>query len=127
MNIQKIFVIDTDPEIVDSLMQKIESFGLEANPVTSYEQIIDMLMQGTPDLIIMDLGFAQLEGKSFLEAIRQNLSPGDMMPPVSVMNGSNDHFLSTYAYDLGASDFHATSYDADSLQALITDYMPSEE
>jgi DNA-binding response OmpR family regulator len=126
MNIQKILVIDNDPEVVDQLIAKIEALGLEADPATSIEQGIQFMRQATPDLIIMDVGFAQTDGYVFINSLKEALRPEEKMPPVSVMNSADDQFLSTYAYDLGTTDLHAKTYDADSLKTLIMDYLPTD-
>ncbi|MBU0507081.1 MAG: response regulator [bacterium] len=126
MNIQKILVIDNDPEIVDQLIIKIEALGLEADGVTSIEQGSQVMRHATPDLIIMDLGFAQAEGYIFISSLKEALRPDEKMPPISVMNSADDQFLSTYAYDLGTTDFHVRTYDSDSLKTLIMDFLPTD-
>jgi DNA-binding response OmpR family regulator len=127
MNTQKIFVVDSDPEVVDMVMSKLEAFGFECHAITSVDQAEELISFVIPDLIVMDLGFAQQAGLVFINRIKKILAQEEIAPPIAVINGPNDPAIKTFADDLGTTDLFADTYDADSLQSMLMDYQQQED
>ncbi|EKD50949.1 MAG: hypothetical protein ACD_62C00389G0001 [uncultured bacterium] len=127
MSKQHILVIDSDPEIVDSLLGQLEQYGLEGCPVTSLEQAVRMVKEQVPDVIIMDSGFAQEEGEYYFHLIKSVLPKGEKVPALRVMSVTQDQNLRTYAYEMGEEETPLRPFDADSLKTLMADYLPVDD
>ena len=127
MLIQKIMVVDDDPDVVSVLTERIESYGFECQSYTS----VDMALLATkivrPDLIILNLEFAQTTGTVFFESIRDYLGPDDTCPPVIVLNSEDDHQIMDYAFDLGTAAFQPDVCTSTNLKNMLSDYLPNDE
>jgi len=127
MLIQKILIIDDDPDVVETLRGRMESFGFETFTYSSMENALQGLHTTKPDLILMELGYSQTRGMIFLNKIREHLRSEDNLPPVIVVNSEKDFHMIEYAFDMGTMECFTIPYQNMPLGNAITDYLPNEE
>ncbi|MBF0105992.1 MAG: response regulator [Deltaproteobacteria bacterium] len=126
MIIKHIMIVDDDPDLVHLLTERTESFGFECHGYSSIDKALMALKKIKPDLIVLNLEFAQSNGTMFLDNIQHHLNHEDSAPPVIILNSEDDDQITDYAYDLGVTAFNSKPYNLSSLSNLLTDYMPRE-
>jgi two-component system KDP operon response regulator KdpE len=87
------------------------------------EEGLRLLKTKRPDLIILDLGFAGVDGADFLQSVKAWMGPGVSVPPIIVMSCYNEKDIVDYVIDLGASDFIAKPYDPSDLVSTVSQYV----
>lgn len=127
MLLQKILIIDDDPEMVDNMQTRMEHFGFECFGFTTTIAALNALKFIHPDLILMDLGYANNGGQEFINQIQEFLGKEDNLPPVIVINGEQDYHVIEYAFDMGTMELFYSPYIDFSFGNGVSDYLPSEE
>ena len=55
----RIFIIDDDPDIIDSLTMILEGNGHEVTSKTDTDNVVSSIVEANPDLIILDVIFPE--------------------------------------------------------------------
>lgn len=118
---KRILIVDDEPQI-----QRFLKLGLEA---TGYDIVLagdgaEALRQSAamvPDLVILDLGLPDMDGKDVLERLRQWSSV-----PVIVLSARDDEREKIETLDLGANDYVAKPFGIGELLARVRAALRSE-
>lgn len=124
---QRILIIDDDPEIVDAMSSRMENFGFECFGYSTPEDAIREIKNIRPDLVLMDLGYANNGGTGFLNEMKRCYNGEDNIPPVIVMNGENDYHVIEYAFDAGTMELFYTPMRDLSFGGSVSDCLPNDE
>src|SRR6266567_4955497 len=111
----KVYVIDDDPAMRDSLDFLLGSAGFNVRLFDSAQVFLDELANLEPGCVVTDVRMPGIDG---MELLRQ-LSSGPRKLPVIVMTGHGDVPLAVEAMKLGALDFLEKPFEDDRLVGMI--------
>jgi len=113
---KKILIIDDDPDILDILSLLLAGEGYEVRALSCGDTVFDDIKDFQPDLILMDVMLAGMDGRAICKSIKENHLTSFL--PVILLSGTHDLDKSL---DLpGApNDFVAKPFDIYHLLARI--------
>jgi len=108
---KKILILNNEPDICNSLEKLLLPQGFKINFHSSGDEILDLIRELDPQIILLDLSLPNGRGMQLLQTIRKAHS---RLPVVVI---SPDHALekAVAAMKLGASDFLLKPIDSDQL------------
>ena len=109
-----ILVVDDEPQIQKMLGILLEAENFKIVESTSGKQAIRMCVSTKPDLILLDLGLPDMDGKNVITAIRE----WSQVPIIVLSVRSSDEEI-TAALNMGANDFVTKPFNVDVLLARI--------
>lgn len=112
---KRILVLDDDADLLELMEILLESSGYETRILISGEALFMNIDSFNPDLILMDVMLAGLDGRILCRNIKFNL---EYQMPVILISGT--HNLSQVMLEEGApNDFIAKPFDLDVLLQKI--------
>src|SRR5881398_1705854 len=111
----KVYVIDDDPAMRDSLDFLLGSAGFNVRLFDSAQVFLDELANLEAGCVVTDVRMPGIDG---MELLRQ-LNSGTRKLPVIVMTGHGDVPLAVEAMKLGALDFLEKPFEDDRLVQMI--------
>jgi two-component system response regulator FixJ len=114
-NEARIFIVDDDQAVRDSLQWLIESFGMPVQSFSSGAQFLESGVLDTVGCAILDI---RMPGMSGIEASEEMKSRESYMP-VIFLTGHGDVHLAVRAMKIGAYDFLEKPFNDQSLLDLI--------
>jgi len=100
MNGARVLVVDDEPQIQRVLRPSLTASGYEVIEATTGRQALAAVREHSPDIIILDLGLPDMDGKEVLRKLRI-LAP----TPVIVLSARDRESEKIAALDLGADDY----------------------
>lgn len=92
-----------DSQVVLRVIRKVLEDGYSVSTASSCEEAIPMMLEQTPDLILLDVVMPNYSGFDTIKLIKQNKSLADI--PVIFLTGKNDIEFELEAFKLGAVDY----------------------
>lgn len=120
---KKILIVDDDPSVQFVVKKRLKKAGFECESALTVEEGLRLLKADKPDLIILDLGFAGVDGADFLQSVKTWMGSAEKVPPIIVMSCYNEKDIVDYVIDLGAADFIAKPYDPSDLVSTVSQYI----
>jgi two-component system, OmpR family, KDP operon response regulator KdpE len=109
-----ILVVDDEPQIQLFVRHSLEASGYAVRQASSAHAALRAMEADIPDLVILDLGLPDLDGKAVIGQVRQT---SDV--PVIVLSAHDQEDEKIAALDLGANDFVAKPFGIGELLARI--------
>lgn len=109
-----ILVVDDEPQIQKMLGILLETENYKSVESTSGKQAIRMCVSIKPDLILLDLGLPDMDGKDIITAIRE----WSQAPIIILSVRASDEEI-TEALNMGANDYVTKPFNVDILMARI--------
>jgi two-component system, OmpR family, KDP operon response regulator KdpE len=109
-----VLVVDDEPQIQKMLGILLASENFKIVASTSGKQAIRMCASIKPDLILLDLGLPDMDGKDVIAAIRE----WSQAPIIALTVRSLDEEIAT-ALNMGANDYVTKPFNVDVLMARI--------
>lgn len=109
-----ILIVDDEAQILRFLGHTLTAAGYDSCSATSGQQALDLARQRAPDLMILDLGLPDMDGKAVIEALRRET---DL--PIIVLSAQDQEMEKIMALDLGADDFVAKPFAVGELLARL--------
>ena len=104
-----ILVVDDEPQIQRFLVHALCASGYDTTLATSGAGALEAVATHRPDLMILDLGLPDMNGKTVIERLRGGADPSTAQPgtdlPVIVLSAHDQEMEKILALDLGANDF----------------------
>ena len=101
---QKHVLIVDDDQIIRLLMREsLEAAGFRVEEAEDGEQALALLIDSTPDLIMLDVMLPGIDGFEVCARVRDNPERKDI--PIVLVTGNNDLESIQRAYDMGVTDF----------------------
>jgi len=97
---ERILVVDDEPQIQRFLKHALTAAGYEALPAADGASALRLLAGSAPDVVLLDLGLPDMDGKEVLAALRQW-----SRVPVIVLSARGREAEKIAALDLGADDY----------------------
>lgn len=107
----RILVVDDEPMVRDTLGQVLAEEGYVVDLAVDGEDALDCLKAGRPDAILLDLMMPGMNGRQFLQALRNDPAYQDV--PVLIMTAV--HGLEVNLSSIGASEVVEKPFDIDDL------------
>jgi DNA-binding response OmpR family regulator len=110
----RILVIDDEPAMVGALAALVGSVGHRVTAAYDGQEALRLYDADAPDLVILDLAMAGLDGLAVCEAIRRRGST-----PIIILSGEGQETAKVEALDAGADDYVTKPFGKDELLARI--------
>lgn len=114
MSLGRILVIDDEPQIQRFLRPALEAAGYESVSATTAREGRQLLLARAPDLVILDLGLPDADGKNVIADIR-----GFSAVPIIVLSARDRESEKVEALDRGADDYVEKPFGISELLARI--------
>ncbi|WP_286830456.1 MULTISPECIES: response regulator transcription factor [Kordiimonas] len=110
-----ILIVDDEPQIRKLLCITLEAHNMKPEEADEGRKAIRMAVSVKPDLMLLDLGLPDIDGKQVIKEVREwsNL-------PIIVCSVRNSDKEMIEAFDLGADDYVTKPFNPDVLLARIT-------
>jgi DNA-binding response OmpR family regulator len=117
---QRILIVDDDSDILEILSFLLSEAGYETRILTHGETILNDIKDFKPNLILMDVMLAGMDGRTICQSIKTD--PSTHMLPVILISGTHD--LAKSLHLAGApNDFIAKPFNLDHLLAKIAEHI----
>lgn len=110
----RVLLVDDEPQLVRVLRPSLIAAGYEVEAVGSGEAALRALENAPPDIVILDLGLPDLDGKVVIERIRQQSGV-----PIVVLSARDAEQEKVDALDRGANDFVNKPFSTGELMARL--------
>jgi CheY-like chemotaxis protein len=81
-----VLVVDDDPDTVDTMREILEEEGHTVLSARNGLEGLEVALRSVPDLVLLDLDMPVMDGRAFLEALRQAPTLADVT--VVVLSGT---------------------------------------
>lgn len=99
----RILLVDDEPDIVEFLSFNFEREGFAVRTASNGIEAIDVAMEFSPRLIIMDLMMPEMDGIEACQVIRQNAESYD--PIIVLLTARGEDYSQIAGFDAGADDY----------------------
>ena len=100
MNGPRVLVVDDEPQILRFLQPALEATGYVVLHAATGAAALRLAATGAPDVIVLDLGLPDIDGKEVLTRLRQFSKA-----PVLVLSARDQEVEKIACLDLGADDY----------------------
>ncbi len=114
MNAERILVVDDEPQIQRFLRPALNAAGYEVLEAGTGAEALNAAVTGAPDLIILDLGLPDMDGKDVVSRVRA-WSP----VPIIILSARDRETEKIAALDQGADDYIEKPFGIGELTARI--------
>ncbi|MBT9373308.1 response regulator [Rhizobium sp. CSW-27] len=114
MTLPRILVVDDEPQIQRFLKPALSAAGYEVIEAATGAQALKALATQAPDLVILDLGLPDMDGKEVIASLR-----GWSQVPVLILSARDRESEKIAALDLGADDYVEKPFGIGELTARI--------
>jgi two-component system KDP operon response regulator KdpE len=111
---EKILIIDDEPQMCRALRAMLQPHGYHVQMAQSGQEGLDAAATDRPDLVILDLGLPDMDGREVCVRLR-----GWSQVPVIVLSVADDETTKVEALDAGADDYLVKPFGAGELLARI--------
>jgi two-component system KDP operon response regulator KdpE len=103
-NACRILLADDDPTVQRAVLRVATEFGHEVLQVRTGMAVLSIALQQKPDLIVLDIGFPDADGRDLLAQLKADTRTAQI--PVLVWSARHDHESERrIALSLGAEDY----------------------
>jgi|GEM_PF-546983 two-component system KDP operon response regulator KdpE len=103
-NLCRILLADDDPTVQRAVQRVATEFGHEVLQVRTGMAVLSIALQQKPDLIVLDIGFPDADGRDLLAQLKADARTAQI--PVLVWSARHDHESERrIALSLGAEDY----------------------
>ncbi|KIO75203.1 histidine kinase [Pedobacter lusitanus] len=111
----KILAVDDDKAILDVIRFILEEEGYEVITLANGNNILDMVKQISPDLILLDVMLGGLDGREICKALKAH----EQFKKIPVVIISASHQLSDLLLPGSPDNFLAKPFDIDHLVQIV--------
>ena len=95
-----ILIVDDEQPIIDMLVYNLEKEGYNTLEATDGEKAVDIALNNTPDLILLDIMIPKMDGLSVCKRIRHTLNV-----PIIMLSAKGEEIDKILGLELGADDY----------------------
>ncbi len=114
MNLDRILVVDDEPQIQRFLMPALKAAGYDVMSADSAAQAMKAIAVSAPDVVILDLGLPDMDGKDVIKEVR-----AWSKVPIIVLSARDREAEKIAALDTGADDYVEKPFGIGELIARI--------
>ena len=109
-----ILIVDDEQPIIDMLVYNLEKEGYNTLEATDGEKSVDIALNNTPDLILLDIMIPKMDGLSVCKRIRHTLNV-----PIIMLSAKGEEIDKILGLELGADDYITKPFSIRELMARI--------
>ena len=109
-----ILIVDDEQPIIDMLVYNLEKEGYNTLEATDGEKAVDIALNNTPDLILLDIMIPKMDGLSVCKRIRHTLNV-----PIIMLSAKGEEIEKILGVELGADDYITKPFSIRELMARI--------
>ena len=109
-----ILIVDDEQPIIDMLVYNLEKEGYNTLEATDGEKAVDIALNNTPDLILLDIMIPKMDGLSVCKRIRHTLNV-----PIIMLSAKVEEIDKILGLELGADDYITKPFSIRELMARI--------
>ena len=109
-----ILIVDDEQPIIDMLVYNLEKEGYNTLEATDGEKAVDIALNNTPDLILLDIMIPKMDGLSVCKRIRHTLNVQIIM-----LSAKGEEIDKILGLELGADDYITKPFSIRELMARI--------
>ena len=109
-----ILIVDDEAQILRFLGHALTAAGYDTCQAASGAEALQQIKARSPDLVILDLGLPDTDGKAVIETVRKTSAL-----PIIVLSARDQEMEKIMALDLGADDFVAKPFAIGELLARL--------
>ena len=109
-----ILIVDDEQPIIDMLVYNLEKEGYNTLEATDGEKAVDIALNNTPDLILLDIMIPKMDGLSVCKRIRHTLNV-----PIIMLSAKGEEIDKVLGLELGADDYITKPFSIRELMARI--------
>ncbi|MCY1159271.1 MAG: response regulator transcription factor [Citricoccus sp.] len=109
-----VLIVEDDPQIARALLVNLKARGYRTHHAATGRQALQLAAHEHPDVVLLDLGLPDLEGREVIEGIR-----GWSTVPIIVVSARHESQSKVDALDRGADDFITKPFAMDELLARL--------
>lgn len=113
----RVLVVDDDADVCEVVATMLEAVGLTTGRATSAEQALELVQDGTFDLVVLDWNLPGMSGLDLCKRIRHEAPIAGL--PVLFLSGHSSSTDIVAAFASGADDFVVKPFRAPELGARI--------
>lgn len=113
-NMYKILIVEDDMVIAESLKKHLCCWGLNAESVTDFKEVISTFVQYEPHLVLLDINLPFFNGYHWCTEIRKISKT-----PIVFLSSASDNMNIVMAMNMGADDFIPKPFDLNVVTAKI--------
>jgi two-component system KDP operon response regulator KdpE len=110
----KVLVIDDEPQIRRLIKVSLEGHGFRVIEAANGKDGIDQVLGSKPDIIILDLGLPDIDGKEVIRTVREWSTI-----PIIILSARDQEMEKIAALDMGANDYLTKPFGVGELMARI--------
>jgi DNA-binding response OmpR family regulator len=110
----KVLLVDDDRALLEILSDYLARFDHEAVTADTGQEALSLIESEHPDIVVLDVGMAQVDGWSTLKAIRRTSSV-----PVIMLTARTEEPDILQAFSLGADDYVSKPFSFAQLEARV--------
>ena len=114
ISVGHVLLVDDEPGIVAALRPALRAAGHTVTVATDGNSALGRLAVGDTDVVLLDLGLPDMDGKDVIRAMR----PGNRTP-IIVISARQQQAEKIAALDLGADDYVDKPFELDELLARV--------
>ncbi|MFE5317303.1 response regulator transcription factor [Paenibacillus sp. NPDC056579] len=114
----KVVVVDDEPNIVEVIRLYLEHAGYEPFIVYRGNEVMDMIRNEAPDLVLLDVMLPDCSGFELCSAIRSESGPISQTP-IIFLTAKGESIDKLRAFNLGVDDYIVKPFDPNELIARI--------
>jgi two-component system, OmpR family, KDP operon response regulator KdpE len=109
-----VLVVDDDTHLLRIIRDNLVAHGYVVFQVETGQAALDALARHHPDLVLLDLGLADMDGTTVIERIREH-----SQTPIAVLSARGEEREKVQALDRGADDYLTKPFGLDELLARV--------
>jgi phosphate regulon transcriptional regulator PhoB len=114
---ERILVVEDEPDIADLVKYHLEKAGLPARVVGDGKQALDLIVREPPELVVLDLMLPGLDGLEVCRRLRGNLSTRGI--PVIMLTAKAEEVDRIVGLEMGADDYVPKPFSPRELVARV--------
>ena len=118
---KKVLIIDDEPDILRAAKVRLVSFGYEVITAGDGKDIVNIIQQDRPDLILLDLRLPHMDGDRICVMLKSDDKFKDI--PVVIFTASSDPGTSKKVKDSGAEGYLIKPFDTEELLQTIKKFL----
>lgn len=96
----RILLIEDDIKLKEYISEYLQAYNYHVTTINDFDIVMDMVKEGNPDLIILDINLPKFDGFYYLSLIRKTYKT-----PVIILSARSDEGEQIRGMELGADDY----------------------
>ncbi|MGG4440695.1 response regulator transcription factor [Brevibacillus fortis] len=109
-----IMIVEDDPKINQLLQEQLEKYGFKTVNVEHFDRVMEVFIQGRPDLVLLDVNLPKFDGFYWCRQMRQESNC-----PILFISARESKMDQVMALENGADDYITKPFDYDVVLAKI--------